>query len=933
MKFKRIVSALLLACLLCTNGLAAELKLPSSLKTIGEEAFLNDSALETVVVPEGTLEIRSRAFADSSAGEIYLPQSLTIIADDAFDGCENAVLYVHKNSYAHQWCAWNGAEYVVLGDAEEILYALDGLVLNAAGNGASLWVTAAKACVLRAEVLDNDGKTVLQSAEIPIAEGTKDLPGEVVFAQKLPVSFILRAVLVDEKGNQLCQPVTNHRYSAAYAAFESQSPEDFPEDRRVSFGESGYAVLAENVLALDAQAAYSAGQYIFSSNQSLAAGDVIRIYADGEEKLLKIGSVSTLSDGRRAVTEDANVYLSDFYDVINLDADLRSGTASKGENVNETIKVFSEDHSISVGLAELSMHLEMSVHLKFAYDKENLGEDYFDIQLTANTGGNIGVFFGGEVDTWKNDNAPAFQIYNSVVIIPGISAPAFLNVSVPLNIMAKLGGNVSFGFANQYGFYYNTDDGFTKVESGDSFADMDLEGEFEIFTGPEVSLSTTLFGLVSARIGGQFGPRITGVTESPSYGGNTADVNASSIHACKGCVDGDIYATANLKGTLLYKLSEKVSGTLLELNIAAYDEKLYDWFLSYNNEEESIYEGQKTFGMTECKNRKYCITGTTIGMDGKETSGIPVTFTGKKIQTMQGSSPFSVYLYKGEYHALAGFASGDVERDFLVDDSAFGLILEEKEMVIEGYVRDADTQKPISGASVLLSMPGGKTKTTATDADGFYRFDSLPGGTYTVTYSAASYKSDSYENMKFAAGTRNQLNMILHSNLLMDEEVVKKLMAYMGDDLIQRLKDAKIVLNFDFTYYVPSDEEADYENGQLQISVELRSAVKSTWPEFIVDTDLLREAQYAVLESGVFDFTQEEIDMFKQYYYQPNAYGGYYADEYTDDRINLHINETPSYEAIVYVRHPYLKNSGNKQAWTSDWRFDEMTYASSGRPK
>ncbi len=66
---------------------AEELKLPAKTESIGEEAFMNCGFLDEVILPEGLLSIESRAFANSSVRLIYLPSSITDIADDAFEGC------------------------------------------------------------------------------------------------------------------------------------------------------------------------------------------------------------------------------------------------------------------------------------------------------------------------------------------------------------------------------------------------------------------------------------------------------------------------------------------------------------------------------------------------------------------------------------------------------------------------------------------------------------------------------------------------------------------------------------------------------------------------------------------------------------------------------------------------------------------------------
>ena len=56
-------------------------------RIIEEEAFYGTTSLQKVVVPAGTTEIRSKAFAGSSMAEITLPNGLQKIGDAAFQDC------------------------------------------------------------------------------------------------------------------------------------------------------------------------------------------------------------------------------------------------------------------------------------------------------------------------------------------------------------------------------------------------------------------------------------------------------------------------------------------------------------------------------------------------------------------------------------------------------------------------------------------------------------------------------------------------------------------------------------------------------------------------------------------------------------------------------------------------------------------------------
>ena len=107
---KRLLSASLSLSLLfgiTSQAMAETLTLPSTLKTIGEEAFAGDTSLDDVVIPDGTVSIESRAFADSSLTRINLPFSLNSIAEDAFQGTEPRAAAT-AGTYAYRWAVEHG---------------------------------------------------------------------------------------------------------------------------------------------------------------------------------------------------------------------------------------------------------------------------------------------------------------------------------------------------------------------------------------------------------------------------------------------------------------------------------------------------------------------------------------------------------------------------------------------------------------------------------------------------------------------------------------------------------------------------------------------------------------------------------------------------------------------------------------------------------
>jgi len=114
MKVRNFVAYLLVLMLISTDIAAVAeaamktLTLPAALKVIEEESFYGNTSIEKVVVPDGTTEIRSGAFANSSLKQIDIPASVQSIAADAFSGCGDFDVTAPYGSYAFDWAARKG---------------------------------------------------------------------------------------------------------------------------------------------------------------------------------------------------------------------------------------------------------------------------------------------------------------------------------------------------------------------------------------------------------------------------------------------------------------------------------------------------------------------------------------------------------------------------------------------------------------------------------------------------------------------------------------------------------------------------------------------------------------------------------------------------------------------------------------------------------
>ena len=86
-----------------------QVKLPASTFYVDDEAFVGNSTIQSVVAPDGLQVIGTRAFADCANLKcITLPDSVSYIAEDAFENTPDVVIFANVGSYAWQWAEEQG---------------------------------------------------------------------------------------------------------------------------------------------------------------------------------------------------------------------------------------------------------------------------------------------------------------------------------------------------------------------------------------------------------------------------------------------------------------------------------------------------------------------------------------------------------------------------------------------------------------------------------------------------------------------------------------------------------------------------------------------------------------------------------------------------------------------------------------------------------
>lgn len=633
-------------------------------------------------------------------------------------------------------------------------YAITALSVD--GSEMTATVSTGNACILYAEILSEDSKNILHTESAATTEHMMEEKISVTVSDSFtfPSYYVVRAVLRDEQGNDLSTPYTTLQYTSAYQKFESRTPEDFPNDVVLDFGDGGFGVLAEDTTVIDSIATVSGdNKYTFSAQETPHAGDVLLLTDDNfVQTPVKVKSVTDNRDGTVTILQDDEATLSDLYQVLNLDTFIDVGAASQRDgdarlmaaDLNQGgVDLIKVSGSITADHLTVSASASVGLKVKSVYDKKLFGEDYFEwesyteVNATANTTVSGSVGSSDLKDAFGNPTPPEIVLYKGPITLVRTGLAALhLEATIPLEFSIKGTGTAEVGFVSKSGFRYNPTDGLQPIKSHDvPTSKFEITGGFEIKTGPKITLKAVIaHGILEGSISGQTGLKATGTAKA-----DLKNTSSTKYHACDVCSDITISAFFSCKGDITYNITKKLNGSLLSVDLLSGSWTLGKWYYSFKNDSDSYFKGRPHGGKGECPNYKYQITVNTVDKYGSPVTGLPVTIQSDHKNIDSGASPYKIHLYNGEYIAAADFDSGTFKRDFKVSGRIVTVTVNEQETLLHGTITNALNKKAIENAHVSAVLEDGKTFRAVSNQQGGYTL-TLPNGTYELHVSADLYQ-------------------------------------------------------------------------------------------------------------------------------------------------------------------------------------------------
>ena len=674
--------------------------------------------------------------------------------------------------------------------------------IQAVNGGFAVTVNTNYAAVLVVEIIDEESGELVTTgaAETP---DYCELEQVFVAVSNLPEHFDIRVSLLDENGEELCNPYTTVRFTSAYEVYDAKTIYDFEGETVINFDsapDANFGVLADNVKMIDTgngknkiEAAYDeirdeddlvteyvlTGYWISDPDQSvigLQSGDIIYIVdTSGVPLLFKIGTVEQ-RDGKLFVTQDPTGELTEYYSFIKADMIIGNESVSQpasnqAEPLASTLaEVIDVDTGVSLtGGFDFDfthpLHKWFQIHafgtttgeisVKMIYDAHLFREDYFECSVSTTTSVNINLTFEftNDYETGTGDNAKKHNLLKEYPLIPltPIPVPAVpgltinYKLTVPLNL--TISGKVTLDYTaeNTSGFTYNTDSGREKIDKKSRTFSFNLEGEAELSISLKFKFGIGFCGeVVEIAITAEGGVKAT-ATLVVQLENITTD---EKRHACQRCVDIKVTWFVEVHASLELHIIKDI------LDMKVFDAKLYGHtgiipfpgspegicFLSLKNDADSIYHGHIIFGFGECKNYQYRLTVTVHDASGADTNGKVTVKKSDGTVVASGNAPVMTHLYNGTYTVSAEIDGNTASRAVVISDAA-------KEVVMTPSSADGSIEGTVKDAEsgdpikdAVVIISEGSTDVTSCKTGSDGKFTApVPAGTYKIKISKDNY--------------------------------------------------------------------------------------------------------------------------------------------------------------------------------------------------
>ena len=634
-------------------------EIPASLREIGEGAFHSDDGI-SLRFREGVETIDTLAFRDEKLYQVFIPESVTAIRENALPS--SAKIICDDGSAAEAYGLANGNPMEVTPLREMISVAFYSYQREL-----RVQLSAVSGCSLLIEVLDDMTGNLLDTVVYPIEERLDNQQVNVNVETEAEY-FILRVTLRDEHDSPVGDSVT--RFDSV-RPFDPEieaggSPSDY-NGYIVSFGDSGFAALKEEVKVLEDGVELWNGNYsdgiLVRSEQTFETGDYV--YWPDESRVFRVRGVY-IENGETVLDyTESDLALSDFYAYIRYKGtfDVPDTAAddgvSAGLNISRTFEYGDFSAQVSAGV---------SVTVDFRYNARPYATDFIDFASWVTMDANIALAYEKE---YTFERELPLITYSVPTKIPGLLID--LDLTLPVSASAGAKAEVSAGFSGTLGFRYDSQHSNAIREMTPSW-DLSVEGEITGEIGPRVSVGVSIMRIVSANVGARPGIRFE-ATSTIAEAHSNDEAEPDERHACGLCFDVLVKHFIDLDARLT-----ALKKSLVSRSYNLYDTVIFDGYLSVLNDEHSVHGGHIVLGEGKCPNYEYRVDIDVIDPDApgeiKQVRVYRIVDRVERALVAEGPAPLKIWLFAGDYFAESDHLGNPEGTPFTIVESPESMILD-----------------------------------------------------------------------------------------------------------------------------------------------------------------------------------------------------------------------------------------------------------------
>ncbi len=476
--------------------------------------------------------------------------------------------------------------------------------------------------IVRVDICDENSNKVITSGVASVDGGSENATVKIDTQNvTLPKYYLTKAVILDEKSNELSGEYVDESNTQWYEDFSESEVSDYDADRVINLDESkdnNFAVLNDEVKIIDSTSSkntltQSNGEYIFTNadadTKQLSSGDIFCYNADDPDNIV-LGEVTDVTTSGSTVTvRTKEPALDETFDMIKINYAQEKCLMEDPDAVPQPVSSAQSKKSPEPVGGSVTAGLSASITKKFAYGSASFTTDievkceysvwkkYVAVSAKVTPSANVHVEISKKI-------SKIFSLGSVKIPTPVAGLAVKIELKAQIEASAKLTSDFKMDVVAGYK-WSNTNGKQNLSRKPHVSSEIHVEGQFYIglIIKPTINaLAIADFGF-SCSVGGE-------ISASSTF---YRDNYSQSKHDCIVCIDGN------------FKIKLSVNAEIsIDLVFYKYEKSFKIYSTEFLNTNFYYSATFREFGFGDCAHYSYKANFTVLDSSGKPISGAKI---------------------------------------------------------------------------------------------------------------------------------------------------------------------------------------------------------------------------------------------------------------------------------------------------------------------